>query len=116
MQSYLGYGYGFHGGLLTKEQYRDIIENEDHPKKNNCGIYFQSYYEDPEGKDHGTVILCNLGDARHDAKMEDDLAGKLAKFGAIPDEKRAEIDEILHKRGLSHLRNEVKLVMYMSHS
>jgi hypothetical protein len=115
MQSYNRFGYGFHGDLLTDEQYEQVIRHQEETDCGSAGIEFVSFTEDNEGKEWGTVIFRDLGEAGVDGKLitTADLIAKQLKLNETYQKDREEIVDVLKRHGLdSNLIEHVQFIIF----
>lgn len=116
MQTYIHYGLGFSGKLLTNSEYK-YIENNNYSSMSKIGkvrLDFISFTEDYEGKDWGTVVLLPLGELPEEGKIIGlkELTKLISKHSIIDVPTKELILSELEKFNIGHLIDKVEFIIY----
>lgn len=116
MQTYIHYGLGFSGKLLTDTEY-NLIENNNYSTMSKIGkvrLDFKSFTEDYEGKEWGTVVLLPLGEIPEEGKMIglEELTKLISKHKIIDVPTKDLILAELEKFNIAHLIDKVEFIIY----
>jgi hypothetical protein len=114
MQTYIHYGLGFPGDLLTDNEFSTVDGLRNFPETGEIKIRFRSFTESYEGKDWGTVVLQDLGELPNAGKLCSlrELKTLTSPHVIVDQPTRTAIAAQLASVGLEHLADKVELVIF----